>query len=274
MHTCFCFSTSTSTTTVPRFWNARSISLVWRFHPYRPRFFFPVIDDWLSISNSISSLIARQRFTCAPWTHSSQRAHALARDVCRKNVQEQGHTMDMQNCTFGKKLLEWVLDSWKTVATVPLKVRIPDSSLREDKDTLHFNWRLRCRILSFWPVSLQRENWGLAVTLCRKLFSLSLRFSDSTSNIQKLFTGIYRSLDWSFFSEWASLRDVLVRFHVPPLSRSVLHMTKSSCFALRVFLLSGHRRHQVRKGPCSRKGLKFVNTLDTLNGHVPVWYWP
>ena len=234
----------------------------------------PVIDDWLSITNSTSSLIARQRFTCALWTHSSQRAHALARGVCRKNVQEHAHTMDMQNCTLGKKLLEWVQDSWKTVAAVPLKVAIPDSSLREGKGTLHCNWRLRCRMLSFWPVSLPRENRVLAATLCRKLFSHSLRFSEPTSNIHKLFAGAYRSLGWSFFSGWASLRDVLLRFHVPPLTHSVLHMAKPSCFALRVSLLSGHRRHQVRKGPWPRKGPKFANSLGTLDGHVPVWYWP
>ena len=182
--------------------------------------------------------------------------------------------MDMQNCTLSKKLLEWMQDSWKTVAVVPLKVTIPDSSLREDKDTLHCNWRLRGRILSFWPVSLPRENRVLAVTLSRKLFSRSLRFSEPTSNIHKLFVGTYRSLDWSFFSGWASLRDILPRFHVPPLTRSFLHMAKPSCFALRVSLLSIHRRHQVRKGPWHRKGSKFVNWFDTLDGHVPVWHWP
>ena len=173
-----------------------------------------------------------------------------------------------RNCLNGCRILG------KQLRPSLLKVAIPDSSLREGKRTLHCNWRLRCRMLSFWPVSFPRENWVFAVTLCRKLFSHSLRFSEPTSNIHKLFAGTYRSLDWSFFSGWASLRDVLLRFHVPPLTRSVLHMTKPSCFALRISVLSWHRRHQVRKGPWPRKGPKFVNSLDTLDGHVPVWYWP
>ena len=232
--------------------------------------FFPVIDDWLSITNSTSSLIARQRFTCALWTHSSQRAHALARGMYRKNVQEHAHTMDMRNCTLGKKLLEWVQDSWKTVAGRPFKGgRSLILLYAKARGTLHCNWRLRCRMLSFWPVSLSRENRVLAATLCRKLFShnplpTSISF---LLGLIALWAGAFFLGELPFVTSFFDFT-----FHLSHVPFCTWSKIRASLYVFLYYLDIDAIKYA--KVPDPGKGPKFANSRGTLDGHVPVWYWP
>ena len=261
MHHCFCISTSTSTTTVTRFWNARSISLVWHFHPHCPRFFFSChrrlsehhqqhqlpdrtaafhmcsLDSFIPACTCVGS-------RCVPQKCTGARSHDGHAEL---------HT-GQETAWMGAGFLE-------NSCGRPFKGGDPWFFFARRQG--HIALQLEAAMQNAFVLtrfSSKRKPSFLAATLCRKLFSHSLRFSEPTSNIHKLFAGTYRSLSWSFFSGWASLRDVLLRFHVPRLTRSVLHMAKPSCFALRVSLLSGHRRHQVRKDPWQRKGPKFANS--------------